>query len=185
MLLATARSPAVFVFTQLLDGCAGGTTTSNAEAIACRALRAALDDVEPGSPIPDSETFREFLSALERVLPDALAQEQPYWQYESLDGILPEVARKTNPREAEILGLCVLISDQTLTPVHVRIAVSGNADEIAWLDCKLGEKGDGSGGLQRIPYDADRLSKELYLVGRYAPDIHWAYSTKVASRAAC
>ena len=105
------------------------------------------------------------------------------WQ-DSFDGIETIVARKTGPLEAEILGLCVLIEDQTWTPIHARIAISASTDEISWLDCKVGDRGDGQGGMRRIPYDESRVMKDLYLVSQRASDITWVFSVRVGSRTA-
>lgn len=90
-----------------------------------RSLRAVLADLPHGACIGDSEQFQEVLSGLGFFLPQQLMNEVcPEWNQESLDGILPMVARKTAEGEAEILGLCILISDQELKPLHVRLPIA-------------------------------------------------------------
>ncbi len=128
----------------------------------------------------DLDNLDEFLSAIEHVLEDALAQEHPFWQSEFLDGILPAFARKTGPCEAEILGLCVLISGQTVAPIRVCIAVARDVDRIAWLECKLGQKGNGAGGLWHLPY-SHNISKDLHSLDCYSHEIDWAYCVKIGS----
>jgi hypothetical protein len=59
--------------------------------------------------------------------------------------------------EIEIIGLCILISDQTLTPLHIRLYISPEEDEIVWLECKLGEMGPD--GMIRVPYGSSRANK--------------------------
>ena len=126
-------------------------------------------------------SLEELLSALEYLLPPVLAEEHRWWRFEGLDGIIPHLARKNGPSEAEVLGLCILISDQTLTPLHVRVGIAQDVDEIAWLDCKIGEPGSSNGGLRRIPYD--RLSKELFLIGERAQAIDWVYRAQLGKEA--
>src|SRR5690606_4290777 len=65
--------------------------------------------------------------------------------------VFHELAIKTGPRHVEIAGICILITDQTLTPYHVQLRLAARADEIEWLDCRLGEVRDGV--MVRIPYD--------------------------------
>lgn len=85
-------------------------------------------------------------------MPAVLREIHAFWKYESLDGVFHELARKTGPRQVEIAGLCILISDQTLTPYHVQLRFASSADEIEWLDCRLGEiRGD---VLVRVPYNS-------------------------------
>lgn len=130
-----------------------------------------------GSVIPDNAELRDFLSGLEFVLPDLLAEQHRWWRFESLGGVVPQVARKAGSREAEVLGLCILMSDQTLTPIQVRMAIAEDADKIDWLECKIGEPGSANGGLRRIPYA--RLTKELFLLGQRASDIEWGIGVKL------
>src|SRR5262245_546353 len=123
---------------------------SKAEEIASRRLRAILAGLPDGATIGDSPGFRDALSGLEWFLPTVLAEIHPEWTGESLDGIYAHVAQKTGEGEAEILGLCCLMSDQTLTPIHLRLRVSTTADEVSWLELRLGENG------------RDRKSKSLH-----------------------
>jgi hypothetical protein len=83
-----------------------------------------------------------------------LSEVHAFWKYESLDGVFHELAIKTSECQAEIAGQCILISDQSVTPYHVQLRHALNADEIEWLDLRLGElRGD---QMVRIPYGSDR-----------------------------
>jgi hypothetical protein len=146
-----------------------------------RSLRSILDGLADGEAIGDSEGFRSVLSGLEFFLPAVLGEIHGQWRDESLDGILPAVARKTGPGEAEIIGLCILISDQTLTPIRVRLQVSPSGDEIAWLECNVGQRGDGKAGMARTPYNA-MSGKQLVLVAQRPNDINWAYRVGFGQR---
>lgn len=107
--------------------------TSRAEEIASRCLRAILANISTGSTIEYSDDFRWFQSALERVIPSILEDEYEWWRWENLDGFSFAVARKTGPEEAEFIGLCILMSDQTWTPIHLRLRVALQSDNIEWL----------------------------------------------------
>ena len=152
---------------------------SRAERIACQSLRAALAPLAAGSFIEPSENRRSFESAMEYVIPARLKHEYSWWRYESFDGFLFTVARKVGPQEAEFVGLCLLISDQSWTPLHLRLRVSPGDDAIEWLECKVGEVGEGNGGMVRTPYDSTRESKVLHSVAQRLDSILWAYTLSV------
>jgi hypothetical protein len=60
-----------------------------------------------------------FCRDLNGYIPEVLREIHSEWKYESLDGIYPEIARKNGDLEIEIIGLCIFIQDQTLTPLHL------------------------------------------------------------------
>ncbi|MFC1757392.1 hypothetical protein ACFL2H_01315 [Planctomycetota bacterium] len=86
-----------------------------------------------------------------------LGEVHAFWKHESLDGVFHERAIKTSEGQAEIAGLCILISDQTLTPYHVQLRVAPNVEEIEWLDCRVGEIRDDT--MVRIPYNAQSAGR--------------------------
>lgn len=139
-------------------------------------LRGAIDGLAIGDTIPDSPQLQRILSALEFYLPAVLRQAHGDWKHESLDGVFCELARKTAETRAEIAGLCVLISDQTLTPYHVKWRVASERDEIEWLECMLGEVRNG--GMVRIPYvspdSKSHPAGKLSVAGRL-DTIEWKY----------
>jgi len=151
--------------------------TSKPEEIASRCLRAILAPISAGAAIEDSDDFSIFQSAMEHVIPSILEEEYPWWRYESLDGFLFAVARKVGPEEALFIGLCLLISDQTWTPLHLRLRIAPQSDNIEWLVCRLGESGTGNGGMVRTPYGSSRqTTKLLNSVVDRLESIAWAYA---------
>jgi hypothetical protein len=154
--------------------------SSTEEALTC-SLRSILNGLADGEAIGDSEDFRSVLSGLEFFLPAILGELHGEWRDESLDGIYPTVARKTGQNEAEILGLCILISDQTLTPLRVHLQVSPSRDEIACLECSVGERGNGKAGMLRTPYGA-MSGKQLAMIAARPNDIDWAYRVGFGQR---
>jgi hypothetical protein len=154
---------------------------SSAEQAVSGSLRVILAELPSGTDIPDTEQFRWALSGLERFLPDVLAEVYAEWNSESLDGIYPVQARRIGGGEAEIFGQCILISDQTLTPLHLRLQLSPVVDEISWLECRIGERG--KHGMVRMPYDRLNANfKRLYLLDGRADMIDWVYKVTFGRR---
>lgn len=144
--------------------------TSTAEKIVSHELRAILAPVATGAPIEDSEQLDQFQSALEFFLAEELG-----WRQESFDAFRFAVARKVAPEEAEFVGLALLITDQAWTPIHLWLRLSPDSDQIASLDCRVGEPGKGAGGLVRIPYGSDLADKVLYSLPERVGGISWVY----------
>lgn len=153
---------------------------SRAEEIASRNLRAILAGLPTEATIDDSEAFREALSGLEWFLPGVLAEIYPEWDYESLDGLYSQTSRKIGEREAEILGLCCFMSDQTLTPILLRLQLSAATDEISWLELRLGEMG--RYGMERRPYPRGSIHKRLHALNGREDSIAWVYKVAFGQR---
>ena len=121
-----------------------------------------------GSDISQAPGFADINAALEHYLPAVLCEVLNYWKDESLDGVFNELATVTAPRQVEIAGTCILISDQTLTPFHLQLHVASDVDEIEWLDCRLGEIRDGA--MLRAPYST---GKGLRPIAHRLQSIEW------------
>src|SRR4051812_21084282 len=104
---------------------------SKAELFVSGLLRTLLAPLSVGAKIRESAESKKLLSGLEWFIPSVLRELYPEWEYESLDGFYPITAHKTADLEAEILGLCCIMSDQTLTPLHVRLRLSENTEEVS------------------------------------------------------
>ena len=78
-------------------------------------------------------------------------------------------------RTAELTGMCILITDQTLTPFHVGLRVAATADGIEWVHCRLGERADG--GVLRVPYASTRWRKRLHVLN--TSTVEWVYDVEV------
>ena len=130
-------------------------------------------DLPNGSPLTDSQLFRAINSNLEYYIPSVLREVHGEWEFESLDGVLPEFVLKTGELRLQTAGLCILITDQTITPFHVQLRVKTNADEIAWFICQLGEIRDGQ--MIRIPYDTYFRSGGVRQVRDRLNTMSWRY----------
>jgi len=145
----------------------------------CSTLRVILDGLRPNDPIPDSDLFRDVLSGLESYIPRVLREVHPEWRHESLDGIFPAVALKTADHAIELIGFCLLISDQTMTPLRLKMQLDAAAGEVAWLECWLGENTDT--GMMRIPYSGN-WSKRLYTLQDRLDTVDWTYHVSFGDR---
>lgn len=143
-------------------------------------LRAILAPLPIGADIPDSGDFRTVLGILEQYLPATLAEVYPEWKQESLDGFYPLVSRKTGEEEMEFFGLCILISDQTTTPIHFCLQVSSTDGEVSWLVCRLGEAGEQ--GMVRDKSSLDAIPKRLHALEGRADRIEWVYRVTFGNR---
>lgn len=111
------------------------------------------------------------MSALEYFIPQVLREIHAEWKHESLDAVFPETATKTAELEIEIIGTCIVISDQTMVPTYTWIRVSQHDDTIESMQCRLGELVGNR--MKRVPYGGDsgcRIPCALRL-----DSVQWAY----------
>jgi hypothetical protein len=156
---------------------------SGPEKVTSRAVREALTGLPAGAAVPDSEPFRRALAGLAWFLPEVLGELHREWSGQGLDGIYPQTARKAGERELELLGLCCLLEEQTLVPLHVRLQLAADADAVAWLELRLGERGRSRVGLVGQPYpQSGSLNNRLRAVGQRAGAIEWAYQVNFGER---
>lgn len=134
-----------------------------------------------GDRIQETDELRDVLSALEYFIPEVLREIHSEWTYESLDGVFPLVAQKTGDREAELFGQCILIGDQTIVPIHVRLQVHPKEDNVIWFECNLGAKGPH--GMVRTPYRSpSSFDKQLYSLEGQEDLIDWAFMVVFGKR---
>src|SRR5439155_15185248 len=89
-------------------------------------LAAELDRLLSGMPVgahPEVPPSSDVCASLELLLPRVLRPSYPDWEKESLDGIFVARATKTGSVTMELVGTCILISDQTVTPFVVDLEV--------------------------------------------------------------
>jgi len=150
-----------------------------------RHLLALLKPLSDQDGIPEGTAgFREFASGLEYILPPILAEVYDHWSTESLDGFVFSTARRIGPESAELIGMAILINDQTVTPVHILLQVDPERDEINWMECRIGEPGKGKGGMNRLPFGspkADKWFRQLS-AGNLPPSIDWVYMAGYGER---
>lgn len=145
---------------------------SPAERIAADSLASLLSHVAIGDKIEESPELRRLLDALEYFVPEVLREIHSEWVYESLDGVFSAEARRTGERAASILGQCIFISDQTVTPIHVELQVSPSGDRIDWAICKI--------GVDRSPYGS--FPKKLASLKDQLDSVEWGWMVEYGRR---
>jgi hypothetical protein len=116
---------------------------------AARSIRLAIEGVAINGSFLSAPNLQSCLCSLEGFV-SQLFHEIDILTADSLDGIYAEIAEKTGDRQIRLLGHCIFISDQCLTPVEILARISNDADEIEWCECRLGEMGPN--GMKRAPY---------------------------------
>lgn len=149
------------------------TNISVSEQHVCELLARLLRSHDVGDFIGTSSDDGYILSPLEFFLPEVLRDIHTEWQHESLDGIYPTSFCKMGDREIELVGLAVFISDQTLTPLHLRLQLSPDFDHVSWIDLKLGERINGE--CRRDPYGTAKASGTMLQVASRLDSIDWYY----------
>jgi hypothetical protein len=155
-----------------------------AEETASSRFRALLEGMPIGAAILDGQPLRDALRPLEHYIPKVLREIHPEWEDESIDGIFPYLVTKTGDNEAEIIGLCILLSDQSLVLLHLRFRLATRTDEICWMECRLGQAGPR--GMVRTPYESIMSPYKLWAKHsdlRAASDqLEWAYHVAFGNR---
>lgn len=118
----------------------------------------------------------DFLYLLELYIPRLLSHKYLQWEYESLDGFYLASARKLSSNSAKFSGLCILISDQTVTPFVIRLELNSLRDSIASYQIFLGELGGGRLGISGPPCNSALAKKLLENLDARLDNISWAYS---------
>lgn len=120
----------------------------------------------------------ELASALEWFLPEVLAQRYEHWEHEALDGVFPHIARRIGQRSIELAGMVLLIDDQRGAPFHGRMSHSPDRDEVEWMECRVGEPGEGRGGLSRVPLHSKAWALGAQRACERPDEVDWVYTAE-------
>ena len=149
--------------------------TSGFERSVYEALRGVIAGLKVGDPVENWDARAVLLSALQFYVPQVLAEVHPHWQWEGLDFFEAGHAIMTAERQAEVIGMCCLIRDMTWTPIYVHLRHSGSDQTLEWMECRVGARGDGDGGLLRLP-NLDRSAPRRIAQRPY--EVDWAYAAR-------
>ena len=111
--------------------------------------------------------------SLEYFVPATLAEVYPDWKNESLDGFYRVTLRKIGSREVEFFSLCILITDQTTTPIHLKFKLHDATDAISSLDFRVGEKS--AEGMIRLKWQKHAIADRLHELAKRKSQIQWVY----------
>jgi hypothetical protein len=113
---------------------------------------------------------------LELYIPELLSSRYPEWKNESLDGVFVTHARKMSLETVELAGMCILISDQTVTPFLIRLAFTSTRHSIASYRVFLGEPAGGRLGISGPPCNTSHAQKLLATINTRLNNINWSYT---------
>lgn len=147
----------------------------------CSALGPILQRTNINADFVEDPEVQALLIGMEFYLPEILREIYSYWNVESLDNFYLSEARKIDTDTADIRGVCILISDQTITPFHVTIKLSPTRAEIEGVNCRLGKSGKGDGNMDRVPWTQWRDHKHLHLKASLER-IDWVYTVSVGDK---
>ncbi len=148
--------------------------TPKLEATLARELRALVAEVPVGDQfsVPPSDGFRD---SLEIVLSRLLGRHYPEWENESLDGFYFASAIRTGLEAVRLVGTCILISDQTVTPFLVDLELHSENDSLESIRACLGESGQGPLGISGPPCNTRGARKLLDALDARLGSIEWSY----------
>ena len=130
---------------------------SRAELVTSRSLRALLEPLAWGDPLPEGETLERFLGGLARLLTERLADEHPWWHGQTLERVTLTDGRKARAREVSLYGVGALAPGREGVALFVRARHTAGGDELEAFECGVGLPGDGDGGMERAA-DPERAS---------------------------
>jgi len=124
--------------------------------------------------LADSAPLRGLFASLELAVPEWLG-----WVDESLDGILLGGCRRGGENTLEFAGTCILIKDQTETPIALRIRAHPSGGGLVEVLCRVGEPDPESGELLRLGYGGNE-ARNMRLRTAEQPDrVPWMYIAEV------
>jgi hypothetical protein len=158
-------------------------TLLNGEQCVSRSLREILVDLPLGASLYDHERSHygqtgDLFPCLEYFLTAVLREIHLEWREENFDGVDPMFARKIGHREAELFGLCILISDQAHVPFHLLLQVATDTEEVSWLEFSVGERGHEG----MIRSYSRSLYNRIYVLQENPQQIDWAYQVMFGNR---
>lgn len=146
----------------------------------CALVRRCLDEVARNAAVEGTATLRDLCVAMEYYVPELLRDIHQQWRWGSLDGVVPCLARSPSELEFELFAVAILMSDQTYTPLHVRLKLTPDRAGIEWLECRIGCEGP-RGMLRQSEASASKMIYELAHTGR-CDRLRWAYEVGIGTR---
>ena len=137
-------------------------------------LKALLAGVPVGSEFAVAPSS-DLCYSLELFIPRVLSGRHSEWEKESLDGVFVARARKTGLAAAELAGTCILISDQTVTPLLTELTLCPSGECIKFFRVRLGEAGGGRLGISGPGCNSREARELLATVTTRLTSIAWAY----------
>jgi hypothetical protein len=147
--------------------------TPDLEQLAASQLAAWLTGVPVGSAL-DIDSAHDLQDTLELLIPQILRRKHHEWQVESIDGFFFSSAVKTDNESVALVGTCILISDQAVTPFALDISLSPSST-IRYLRIRLGEPGKGALGISGPECNSRAAREMLAALNARLDRVHWMY----------
>ncbi len=138
-----------------------------------------LERTPIGAELERCPELREACNGLEWYLPDVLSNACSEWD-EVLDGVDPIRATKTGAREVDIVAIAILISDQTVSLMHLQLQIDRQGKCIPWLKLRLGERINGH--WLREKYGEDKILGRLSLRDWNLDAVDWYFKVGYGER---
>lgn len=135
-------------------------------------LGALLGLVDVGAQLPIGPPCA-LCDVLELLVPQILRRKYEEWETESLDGFFFASAVKTDEESAELVGICILITDQTVTPIALDLTLLKGS--LHSLRVRLGEAGRGSLGISGPDCNSPDARELLLALNARLDRIEWVY----------
>jgi hypothetical protein len=126
----------------------------------------------------DIDPASDLLSMLELLIPKVLRDEHPEWETESIDGFFLASAVKSTDRSMSMIGTCILISDQAVTPFALELRLAGD-DIVRFLRIRLGEPGGGPLGISGPPSNSRGATELLASLPARVDELAWTYDETI------
>ena len=153
----------------------GSERSSSLEARVASELSALMKDVAIGTEFPVASNAA-VCYALELFLPSLLRARFAEWERESLDGFGIASARRVGPSAVELAGICILISDQTVTPFCAHFVVSPDRSSISAYRVRVGEAGHGPLGISGPDCNSSGARRLLGGLVARMESVRWVYA---------
>ncbi len=137
-----------------------------------------FDELAAGMISPDVTVIQQFLNELERPLTDLFRTQYPKkWKWLSIDGFYPTQVYKKTDTLVEIMGMCIFVDSQQLTPFWLSFTYVPQSNRLLSLESKIGQVED-AGEEMRLWLYQPVLKWQTYMLSKEKECIGWLYEVR-------
>jgi hypothetical protein len=148
-------------------------TVTDLELLAAQELAAFLSQVAVGASLP-TDTHPPVFTTLEYLMTAILRRDHSEWKHEDIDGLQIARAIRSGTVSAKMLGTCILITDQSVTPFALEIRL-GDPHTIHSLRLRLGEPGTGQLGISGPACESSAAATLRMGLALRLDEVDWTY----------
>lgn len=150
-----------------------GSSEAACERFACRALRQLFDYKKTHAELGDSYQLRDFLAALEFLVPSMFAAQNRQWSEGGISNFRLFRSVRAGPWDAEFAGLATLDRDRSWVPFLVRATVAEAEDRFDPLEVHLGELGSSTVIPNGTPHSSPEIGAILKILPKRLNEVRW------------